>query len=114
MAEPFITLTRTLIEHKRIWLAAAVFRRLFALYKERTGLHQFVVRSSHELTDELRIEVERFLARAAGQGSIYTYTVDNRLIAGIRMQSDTLLWENSVRKQLNTVRRAATREGIVS
>ena len=37
--------------------------------------------------------------------NLYAYSIDTDLIAGVRIQSDTLLWEYSIDKQLRKLAR---------
>lgn len=97
---PFNKLIDLLASQKRTYLIMLVLDKLCILFKERNNIMTFTISSSHQLdTRELEI-LKRFLANLTGQDIIYDYMVDKDLIAGIRMRSDTLLWEYSISKQL--------------
>ncbi len=93
-----------LIEHKRAPLVTKIFYYICTLYYKRKGMHAFKIVSSHELSKDDLAYIKRFLAQLTQRGIIYEYKVDKRLIAGIRLQSDTLMWEYSIAQQLNNIR----------
>lgn len=97
-------LAALLVRHKRAFLMPRVLKQLCRLYKKRNNIAQFSISSSHALgQDELKT-VQQFLVRKTGQTILYEYMIDKRLIAGIRLQSDTLLWDYSIRKQLEQIK----------
>ena len=98
--QPLIEL---LLEHKRAFLLADILDEISALYNQKKSIHTFTVTSSAQLSDDERKNIERFLADRVQGTIMYTYVVDKKLIAGIRLQSETLLWEHSIDKQLRDV-----------
>ena len=92
-----------LLEHNRVFLITDILWKITELYKERKDMLTFIISSSHELSTEDISVIKGFLAHLSGKAIMYTYTIDKNLIAGIRLQSTTLLWEYSVRKHLNTI-----------
>jgi ATP synthase F1 delta subunit len=92
-----------LLAHKRAFLLADILDEISRLYHHKKSIHTFTVTSSAELTDDERKNIERFLADKVQGTIMYTYVVDKKLIAGIRLQSETLLWEHSIDKQLRDV-----------
>lgn len=93
-------LVSLLLADKRAALLHEVLRQVCCVYKKEQRLASFVVSSSHELEQQERAILRRFLVKASGCDIIDIYTIDPELIAGIRAQSDEFLWEYSVRKQL--------------
>jgi F-type H+-transporting ATPase subunit delta len=105
----FQSLVRLLARHKRLRLLAPVLMCVIALYQEQHGIMNVHVQSS-SLLDDAQLQVVRaFLSDKTGKKIIYTYAVKKDLIAGIRLQSDTLLWEYSVRKKLRAIRLSVIR-----
>jgi ATP synthase F1 delta subunit len=97
-------LLHTLLLTKRGQLIGAVLTAFVELYKTDQNIASFTITSSHPLEPLWIASLEQFLADVSGCDIIYNYNVDNNLIAGIRMQSDTLLWEYSIKKQLGIMR----------
>lgn len=103
LAQLFMPLIKLLLLNKRIILLDQILSAIKALYQEEHKLMSFDVSSSHPLTATDRKIIERFLARSTACDIIYTNTVDPKLIAGVRLQSETFLWEESIRKRLQAV-----------
>lgn len=93
-------LVALLLQHHRAFLLPDVLHQISDVYKQRTGIAQFQVHSSHALDEQQLQAALTFLGRITGKQVLYEYRVDSSLIAGLRLQSDTLLWEHSVKKQL--------------
>jgi len=96
-------LIRVLLKAQCSYVIGDILAQIVDIYKERRGIHDFVVSSSCELSDTMRSTIENFLAARVEGDIIYTYMIDKKLIAGVRLQSDTLLWECSLNKQLRTL-----------
>jgi len=65
----------------------------------------FNITSSHHLDiSDLEI-IEKFLAFKTGKKIISHHNLNKKLIAGIRLESNTLLWEYSIYKQCETLRK---------
>jgi len=100
LSEPFKQLIDLLLEHKRAFLLPNVLEMVGFINQQRRGIDHFEISSSHPLEKSHIVALEQFLIKKTGQAVHSTYTLDKTLIAGIRLQSSTLLWEYSVRKQL--------------
>jgi F0F1-type ATP synthase delta subunit len=96
-------LVHTLLVGKRGHLLHAVLKHIISLYKRRTQIMSFLITTSHPVSNAQIAVIQQFLARASGCDIIYEYAVNKRLIAGIRLQSDLLLWEYSIDKQLKSM-----------
>lgn len=90
-----------LIKDKRISLLPQVFEALIALYKERHHIVDFVIASSHQLSEKQLERLKNFLEKKLHKEIHYKAVIDKRLIAGIKMYSDNWYWEHSIRRQLN-------------
>lgn len=101
--KPVTSLIDILITHKRIYLFPSVISNIISLYKENNNILDFTIASSHELSEMQLEELRMFLERKTGKTIYYKTLLDKRLIAGIKMYSDTLYWEHSIRKQLNAL-----------
>ncbi len=100
----FNPLIKLLVHDGRAGLWRDVVTQLIDVYKQRHNILFFSITSSHSLDEgELKL-LKAFLVNKTGSDIIYEYNVDKSLIAGIRLQSETMIWEYSIRKQLNDVR----------
>lgn len=105
----FHQLALLLSMHKRLGLIAPILEVALELYKEQHGLMDVRIESSSAL-DEAQLKiVQAFLARMSAKTINYTHRVVPDLIAGIRLQSPTLLWEYSARKKLRAIRLSVIR-----
>lgn len=97
-------LIELLVSHKRAFLILKVFEQLCLQYKIRHNIMEFSIKSSHSLEKEDLDVLAQFLVNLTTKDIIYNYVIEKKLIAGIRLQSDVLLWECSVNKQLNHIK----------
>lgn len=92
-----------LIDHQRTSLAPDVFDAVIDLYKRKENYVYFSVSTTCELSDQQKKMIEEFLQDQVKGMVFCSYAIDKTLIAGIRMQSDNWLWENSVKSRLRTL-----------
>jgi F0F1-type ATP synthase delta subunit len=104
LSQECIKIFLLLISHNRSFLIPEVLSFIMLLYKERMGIIDFCVKSSHSLKEQQKLKVKKFLDYSSGKKSMCTYIIDKKLIAGMRMQSVGYMWEYSVRKQLLCLR----------
>ena len=107
--KPYKALITLLSKHKRTFLIKDVLIQLCILYEESRNIGSFAITSSHKMSPEEMQYIEEYLANHSGQDIMYTYSVDKNLIAGVRAQSDTLLFEYSIRKRLAQIKLPKTR-----
>jgi len=96
----FKKLIVVLVHHKRAALLLETLEQLTQLYNAHKHVELYKISSSHALDESDLQALQKFLAQKTGHLVYYTYTIDPRLIAGVRMQSDQRLWEYSIKKQL--------------
>ena len=96
-------LMKLLLVDKREILVSPVLDMLCSSYLKRAGIVMCTLLSSHALTEHERSIVQQFIAHQVGYRIIYDYKVDPALIAGIKVVSDTFMWEYSVARQLREV-----------
>ena len=93
-----------LLKNKHIHLAADVLRDIYALYKIQHNIVDLHVTSSGDLTEEQLEEITYFFTQFSGQRAQIRHHVNPLLIAGIRLQTDTHLWEYSIAQQLRKLK----------
>lgn len=96
-------LIHLLFLQKRITLLANVLRAIVMLFKESDAITSFTISSSHALTHEQEQSIIQFLQRLTHTTVEHITKIDSQLIAGIRLQSSSLLWEDSVQDQLRSL-----------
>jgi ATP synthase F1 delta subunit len=104
LRDDFNELFDLLITHKRLFMIIDVLYALVRTYKERNAIVEWVVKSAIVLQPTDVGVIYQFLEKKTGMRAEYTSVIDKKLVAGIRVQSTTLLWEYSVRQQLKRIR----------
>lgn len=94
-----------LVKDNRAILLKDVLNSIADEYQERINGMVFNISSSHKLTSSTLDVLKNFLENKTNKKIMYTYNIDKELIAGIRMQSNTLMWEHSVRRQLENIKK---------
>ena len=93
-----------LLEHNRIFLLGLVLHDICCIYKQEHNEIDVTLSTAHELLPEQIVELTKFFT-AYSKGNVAMEVVqDTSLIAGIRMQSETWLWEDSVAKKLRALK----------
>ncbi|MGB8366998.1 MAG: F0F1 ATP synthase subunit delta, partial [Candidatus Babeliales bacterium] len=93
-------LLELLLNDNRAFLICDVLYYVCLLYRQYKNITKFAMISSHLLSEEDKKIIKHFLMQMTEQDIMYTTKIDKKLIAGIRLQSDTLLWEYSIRQRL--------------
>lgn len=102
-----------IVRHNRVSLIQSVLEKVCSLYMQRENILFFNIFSSHKLLDDELKSIQKFLSHKTGKTVLYDWSIDKNLIAGIRCQSETLVWEYSVSKQLNDLRRQLILQGAI-
>ena len=97
-------LINVLLEHRRIEAFGNVVHHIIRQYRVRRNIQEFRVITSHELSDDAKKRVIRFLEKKTGGLIIASFECDSSLIAGMRICGDYILWEHSVARQLRNVK----------
>jgi len=100
----FNPLMKLLVQDGRSYLFGDVIQQVVRVYKRIHAISFFSITSSHPLNEKELEILKTFLVNKTKGDIIYEYKEDKSLIAGIRLQSETMIWEYSIRKQLNNIR----------
>lgn len=109
--EPMKKLFETLIRHNRSQLMPQVLKNICQYYRIRKNTMLFSIQSSHELDKESVATIEKFLAHHTNKHITSVQYINKNLIAGLRLQSDTLLWEYSIHKEIKKLTQIVTAKG---
>lgn len=100
LPDTLLRLVDLLIEQNRLALFPHILYQMSQLYKQRQGIMEYTIKSVHKLDTQALALIRGFLEKLSGKRIIATEKIDKSLIAGIRLQSDTTLWEYSIQQQL--------------
>ncbi len=93
-----------LLKNKHIFLAADVLADVYGLYKTKHNIAELQVTSSSDLSEEKLEEIKNFFTKLSGQQVVVRHCVNQGLIAGIRLQTETYLWDYSIARQLRKLK----------
>lgn len=92
-----------LIKSQRASLLPDIFNYIITFKEQELRITHFEVSSSCELSVQQKEQLMHFLDKRVKGTIDCSYRVDTSLIAGIRLQSASLLWEKSVKKRLRAL-----------
>lgn len=101
----FITV---LVRHRRTNLMATIQESFVRLLDERRGVVEARIASASELSPASRAAIEGELSRVAGKHIRAEYRLDPELLGGVTARIGSVLFDGSVRGQLESLRRKMT------
>ena len=106
-------LMTTLIKECLIQYADQILAAICDEYERRHKIINFLVESSHALSDTQQIALSEFIKKLYPNTTQLQFAIDPSLIVGIRIESRNLLWERSIRKKLLHMRQIVTTKGAL-
>ena len=100
----FYRLISLLLTQHRIMLLPDILQQIIRVYEQRHNIMEFNLKCSSPLTDTQQTALQNFIAQKTGYQIKSKTIVDPTLIAGLRLQSSTRLWEYSIAKKLRTIK----------
>jgi F0F1-type ATP synthase delta subunit len=97
-------LMNLLLQNKDICMLADVLRDVYCFAKKEFEIEDVMVSSSSPVSLDDQEVLLQFFGALAHKKCRITIKQDAELIAGIRIQSDTWLWEHSVAKNMKKLR----------
>lgn len=107
----FKRLLVVLLASQRMYLLPFILKAIIKGYRELHAYTTGTLASSHPLTDEQKKILHHLFEKKIGTTLMLEYSVVPELIAGIRFQTDELVWEYSVDKQLRDIERSLSDKG---
>lgn len=84
-------------------MATTICRWIGIYFREKSHIVQFLITSSQPLSLIDKEKIHHFLTTNTHAIVETSYALDPSLIAGLRIQSTTYLWEKSIAQQLRAV-----------
>jgi len=97
------SLIKLLAEQGRLLLFIDVIEQIIIVHNEKQGIVEVRCFTAQPLLQEQLTNIRDFLNRLTGKTIVLVPVIDSSLIAGIRLQSETFLWEYSVAQQLQAM-----------
>lgn len=92
-----------LLEHKRLFLLPRILHHVYELYLEKVNIMSFEIESAIYLHEPELVQLKTFLEHKTGKNILYRIKQNKDLIAGLKIYSNTLGFEHSIRKQLRSL-----------
>jgi len=89
--------------HDRLNLFPEVLRAIRDECSDRLGISFCTIYSSHFLDENQREKVRSFIEGKSGKKIFYRYEVSEKLIAGVRVEGENFLWEDSIAQRLRSI-----------
>lgn len=99
-----------LLDSDRISILDKVLNYIEVIYRIRKGIEVFKSISSHALTNDEKDKVKIFIQNNTKHKIVTKFLVDEKLLIGLRIQSNDFLWERSIEKQLNDIKKFMLRQ----
>lgn len=93
-------LINTLLKSGRIDLLDTVIQKILEFYHLQQNIEKFTILTSHPLSDDEKEQVLTFIRHLTKKTITATFSVDESLICGIRVQSGQSFFERSIAHQL--------------
>lgn len=107
LPDVFDHLIDVILKDHQLLLTSDILEQIKKEYYARTGTVVFNVESTYALDEKEQSLIKNFLIKNVAHKHIILHQkINSSLIAGLRMYSDTLLWEYSIEKQLRSIEKA--------
>ena len=105
---PFLTtLLMLLLKHKRITLLPLVINQSIKTHQSNHHITHFTINTSHALQETEKQHIINFIHQVLGQKKILTlFCVEPKLISGLRIKSNDMIWERSIKKVLQQIKQS--------
>lgn len=97
-------------KHKRLLLFPSILNEIAENFLNRNNLIFFKITSYPKLVTSQQGQAVAYLQKSTGQNILYQLSEDPGLIAGIKMQSKQLLYEDSISCRLQKIHRKLVRQ----
>lgn len=99
-------LARTLFKQRRIGILNNIVNHIIAQYRIRKNILAFKIFSSHQLEEKEKQIILSFLEKSVNATVLADFFVDKKLLCGIKILGDTMMFERSFAKRLEEVKRS--------
>lgn len=107
----FRRLLVVLLESQRMYLLPFVLEAIIKGYRELHHVTLATVTTSHMLSEQAREQVRTIFEKKMGTVLVLEYVVAPRLIAGLQVRTEDVIWEYSIDKQLRDIERSLSDKG---
>jgi F-type H+-transporting ATPase subunit delta len=99
-------LVNPLLQHRRIEMFRDIIRHIIIMIRELNDIITLHVITSHKLAEEEQKKIIVKLRKMSKTKIFVLFNVDSKLVAGIKIYCNNMLWESSVSSRLKKIERA--------
>ncbi len=105
---PFLTnIVILLLKHKRITLLPLVITQIIKAYQKKHRFALFTIKTSHALQENEKLQIINFIQHSFEKEKILAqFSVYPKLISGLRINGDNMLWERSIKRTLQNIKQS--------
>lgn len=100
-----------MLKRNDLCLLPQVLQDVYCLYKDQHDIIDLNIISAELLDEEEEKFFQNFFAKLSGKQLLVSTQIDSSLLAGVRLQSNTFLWDYSVASRLRSLRNKLFVEG---
>ncbi|HTM06020.1 MAG TPA: F0F1 ATP synthase subunit delta [Patescibacteria group bacterium] len=104
LPQSLYTLGLLLISCERMYLFPFILKKITLLYEKEMNIMEMRISYSHNISEETQKQCILLLRSLIHSDIKPVFLIDTSLIAGVRAQSKTVLWEHSVKKMLKSIK----------
>lgn len=104
LPQSLYTLGELLINNDRMYLFPFILKKIILLYEKKMNILPMRISCSHAISEHMRKKCIVLLHTVTQSTIKPTFLIDKSLIAGIRAESKTVLWEHSIKKMLKSIK----------
>ena len=112
LEKPLLKLFKVLLLHKRTYLLEYICHQFIILFNQKNHIQYFTIATSHAVTDQEKEVIINFLTDSLDQQITIKadFIINKNLISGIKITSETLVWENSIAHQLKNINQSVLQQ----
>jgi len=100
----YLELTDLLIKSNRMPLIIYIIREIIKIYRQENNIMEFQILTSHKLSENRLNLIKEFLKHKTNKKITIKEKINKNLIAGLKIYSDELEWQCSIRNNLNLIK----------
>jgi ATP synthase F1 delta subunit len=94
-----------LLLNKKIDLLELVVQKIVDLFHQHEGIINLQVFTSHDVDSNQKQDISNFIKNKLKINALIDFSVTKKLICGIKIKGKTFVWEKSVIKYLNDIKK---------
>lgn len=98
-------LVNLLLINKRIEILATVVQKIIEIFDQHRGITPLQVYTSHEIDEKQKQQIFGFIKNKLKINAVVDFLVNKKLICGVKIKGSTFVWEKSVSKYLNYIKK---------